>query len=366
MSKVIDKVKADYVTPLTSDQIDHMVEGAVNGMLGSLDPYSSYLSPKHYQLMTTATKGEFGGIGLEVAFIGNMIHVISPIDDTPAQKAGLQPGDLITHVNGQDILTLSPMDILEKLHGKPGTEVVIRVRRGAADPFDVKLVRALITVNPVKYVLKKGIGYIRIAHFNEKTTDKLKGAIEALKKEAGKSFSGLILDLRNNPGGTLEQAVSVSSLFLKSGSPIVNVRGRDPQKNKDYKSTGSDLLDGLPIVILVNRGSASASEIVAGALSYHKRAVLVGSQTYGKGSVQVLMPLDNQGGLKLTTAKFYTPSGLAIEEKGLTPDIVVDLHKTSEEAKLIESKQSLIKDDDQIFQRALDLVQGLAKVHQKT
>lgn len=356
LSDVVERVRQDYVQKPDEKK---MVEGAVNGLLMSLDPYSAYMNPQDFKLYKESTKGEFGGIGLEVAFLSGMVKVVAPIDDTPAQKAGLRSGDIISQVNGQSLSGLSQVEILELLHGKPGTNLELKIHRGGLEPFSVKLTRAIILVNPVKFRLEKNIGYLRVTHFNDQTTSKLKAAYETLRK-MDPSLKSIVLDLRDNPGGTLEEAVSVSSLFLESKLPIVQVRGREESSHVTYRAKGGDIFKGLPVIVLINNGSASASEIVAGALRDHKRAVLVGTKTYGKGSVQVVLPLgDDRGGIKLTIARFYTPSGAEIQEKGIAPDVLVESKAMIEIEKAL-SANFLKAEKDDVLQRALDLAQGVS------
>lgn len=351
IAKTLERVRQEYV-----EQPDEkkMLEGALNGMLMALDPYSTFLNPESYKIYTQSRKGEFGGLGIEVLFSDGMLKVISPMDDMPAQKAGIKPGDIITHVDNIAIVGLAPDEVLKRLHGKPGTLVSLKINRGRATPFTVKITREHIIYNPVKHRTEGNIGYIRISYFNEQTTEKLKIALSALQKSLGKNLQGLILDLRNNPGGSPDEAVSVSSLFLNSGI-IVHIKGRNPAQNQTLKATGKDLLKGLPIAILINEGSASASEIVAAALRDNHRAVLVGEKSFGKGSIQALYALDNYGGIKITIARFYTPKGEEIQGRGIQPDVLLTVKPLYP---LKEPGKEANADDTQL-QRALDLLKGL-------
>jgi carboxyl-terminal processing protease len=351
IAKTLEKVRCEYVEKPDEKK---MLEGALNGMLMALDPYSCFFNQESYKIYTQSHKGEFGGLGIEVLLIDGALRVISPMDDMPAQKAGIKAGDIITHVDGIATTGLAPEDVLRRLHGKPGTSVSLKITRGIAPPFTLKITRALIIINPVKYRTEGAIGYVRISYFNDLTTAKLKAAIQSIQKSLGKSLKGVILDLRNNPGGTLEQAVSVSSLFLSSGA-IVHVKSRNATFNQTFSAKEKDLLKDIPIAVLINQGSASASEIVAAALRDNHRAVLIGEKTFGKGSVQALYPLENYGGIKITVARFYTPKGEEIQSKGIQPDILLPL------VPAVESVKEPAKDakDDKQIQRALDLLQGL-------
>lgn len=351
IAQTLEKVRREYVDKPNEQK---MLEGALNGMLMALDPYSGFLNPESYKIYTQSTKGEFGGLGIEVLLIDGALKVISPMDDMPAQKAGIKAGDMITHVNGISITGLAPEDVLRRLQGKPGTSVSLKINRGMATPFTVKIIRDLITVNPVKYRTEGAIGYIRISYFNDLTTEKLTAAIRSIQKKLGKSFQGLVLDLRNNPGGTVEQAVSVSSLFLDAGV-IVQVKGRNVAHNQAFNAKGKDLLKDIPMAVLINQGSASASEIVAAALRDNHRAVLVGEKTFGKGSIQGLYPLENYGGIKITVARFRTPRGEEIQGKGIQPDIPLTLASPEPIKDLSQDAAS----DDKQLQRAIDLLHGL-------
>lgn len=326
---VYDAVKTDYVEE-TDDQ--KLVEAAINGMLTSLDPHSGYMDAESYDDMETQTKGEFGGLGIEITADKGFVRVMSPIDDTPAFKAGLQTGDYITHIDGLSVAGLSLNDAVKKMRGKPGTEVTLTISRQEKEPFDVTLKRAIIKVKPVKYEVKGNVGYIRIVSFSETTADMTKKAVLELTKKIGKDkIHGLILDLRNNPGGLLDQAVAVCDLFLDGGE-IVSTRSRRPEDTMRFSAGKGDMTNGLPIVVIINEGSASASEIVSGALQDHHRALLVGLKSFGKGSVQTIRSIPGFGGIRMTTARYYTPSGKSIQAKGIEPDIVIPRAKIEEQA----------------------------------
>lgn len=313
-------IRTDYVDE-TSDR--ELIEAAINGMLTSLDPHSGFLNDESFNDMQVQTKGEFGGLGIEVTMENGFVRVVSPIDDTPAFKAGIQPGDLITHIDGTAVMGMSLTDSVDKMRGKPKSKITLTIRRKNEEPFDVTLTRDIIKIESVKYKAEKDIGYIRIITFSDTTTDHVKKAIKETTKQIGKNkIKGFILDLRNNPGGLLEQAVGVTDAFLNEGE-IVSTRSRIPEETMRLSATKGDLTNGLPIVVIINEGSASASEIVAGALQDHKRAVLVGTPSFGKGSVQSVKPIPGYGAIKLTTARYYTPSGRSIQAKGITPDVII-------------------------------------------
>ncbi|WP_035671464.1 S41 family peptidase, partial [Azospirillum brasilense] len=330
---VFERVRAEYVESTTDEQL---IESAINGMLTSLDPHSSYLNRKSFQDMQVQTRGEFGGLGIEVTMENGLIKVVSPIDETPAFRAGLQPGDLIIQLNGEAVMGLSLNEAVEKMRGPVGSDIKVTVRRGeAGEPFEVTLTRAVIKVQSVRYRTEGDIGYVRITSFNEQTQQGLEKAIASIQQQLGDKLKGYVLDLRNNPGGLLDQAVSVSDTFLEKGE-IVSTRGRKAEEGTRYNAKPGDLAKGLPIVVLVNGGSASASEIVAGALQDHKRALVLGTQSFGKGSVQTIIPLPGHGAMRLTTARYYTPSGKSIQALGITPDI--EVHP----ARVEETDQGLI------------------------
>ena len=320
--EVFDRVRADYVEP-TEDA--KLIETAINGMLTALDPHSSYMNPKSYRDMQVQTRGEFGGLGIEVTMENGVVKVVTPIDDTPASRAGLRPNDYITHIDTKPILGMTLSDAVDKMRGPVDTPILLTiVRKGADEPFDVKLNRAIITIKSVKYHREGDIGYVRITTFNEQTGDLLDEAVHTLQKQIGPNkVKGYILDLRNNPGGLLDQAINVSGDFIEEGE-IVSTRGRHSADTQRYNARGGDLTKGKPVIVLVNGGSASASEIVAGAIQDHRRGVILGTRSFGKGSVQTIIPLGADGAMRLTTARYYTPSGHSIQAKGIEPDIIVE------------------------------------------
>ena len=320
--EVFERVRADYVEEVSDQQL---IEAAINGMLSSLDPHSSYMNAKSFGDMQVQVRGEFGGLGLEVTMDNGIVKVVSPIDDTPAAKAGLKPGDFITAIDGEPVLGLSLNDAVEHMRGPIGSPIKLSIRREGRDPFDVTLKRAVIKIQSVKSHLEgNDVGYIRITSFNEQADSGVKAAMKSLKQQAGDNLKGIVLDLRNNPGGLLDQAIGVSNDFLDKGE-IVSTRGRHSEDAARYDAKpGGDLTGGLPMVVLINGGSASASEIVAGALQDHHRAVLLGTRSFGKGSVQTIIQLPGHGAMRLTTARYYTPSGRSIQAKGIEPDIIVE------------------------------------------
>lgn len=319
---VFERVRGQYVTPPDDKKL---VENALNGMLSSLDPHSSYLNADAYQDMGVQTKGEFGGLGIEVTMDSELVKVISPIADTPAAKAGVLAGDLIAKIDGTEVRGLSLNDAVDKMRGAVNTPIKLTIlREGADKPIEITVVRDIIKVKAVKFRVENDVGYMKINSFTEKTFDDLSAAIAEIKKEVpADKLKGYVLDLRLNPGGLLDQAVRVSDVFLDRGE-IVSTRGRDPKDVSRFDSRPGDDIDGKPVIVLVNGGSASASEIVAGALQDHRRATVLGTQSFGKGSVQTIIPLGENGALRLTTALYYTPSGKSIQGKGITPDIKVD------------------------------------------
>lgn len=324
---VFERVRAEYVEPVTDEQ---MIEAAINGMLTSLDPHSSYLNKKSFSDMQVQTRGEFGGLGIEVTMENGLIKVVSPIDDTPAFRAGLKPGDFIVQLDGEPVMGLTLNEAVEKMRGPIGADIKVMIRRGdPGEPFEVTLTRAAIKVQSVRYRAEGEIGYVRITSFNEQTQTGLEKAVSSLREQLGDKLKGLVLDLRNNPGGLLDQAVSVSDSFLDKGE-IVSTRGRKSEEGSRFNAKTGDLIKGLPVVVLINGGSASASEIVAGALQDHRRAVIMGTQSFGKGSVQTIIPLPGHGAMRLTTARYYTPSGRSIQALGITPDIEVHPAKVEE------------------------------------
>ncbi len=322
LSEVFGKIKANYV-----DEVDDktLLENAIRGMVTGLDPHSSYLDKKSFDELRVGTTGEFGGLGIVVGMEDGFVKVISPIDDTPAQRAGVQAGDLIIRLDDTPVKGLTLDEAVNIMRGKPGTKITLTiVREGEEKPLKITITRDKIRVKSVKSrVLEDGYDYIRISQFQERTASDLRKAILKLRKENGGQLKGLVLDLRNNPGGLLDSAVAVSDIFLDRGV-IVSVKGRTEDNKLVRSAKPGDLIDGAPIVVLVNAGSASASEIVAGALQDHRRAIIMGKRTFGKGSVQTVIPLGNNTALKLTTARYYTPSGRSIQAEGIEPDIVLD------------------------------------------
>lgn len=319
---IFERVRAQYVTP---PEEKDLVENAINGMLTSLDPHSSYLNADAAKDMRVQTKGEFGGLGIEVTMEDELVKVITPIDDTPAARAGVLAGDLIAEIDGEEVRGLDLSEAVEKMRGLVNTPIDLTLlREGASEPIKVTIIRDIIKVKAVKFRVEDDIGYMKITSFTEKTFDDLETAVATLKKDIpADRLKGYVLDLRLNPGGLLDQAVSVSDALLERGE-IVSTRGRDPRDITRFDSRPGDLLDGKPVIVLVNGGSASASEIVAGALQDHRRATVLGTQSFGKGSVQTIIPLAENGALRLTTALYYTPAGKSIQGKGITPDIRVE------------------------------------------
>jgi len=327
LTEVFGRIKQDFVEPVTDKTL---LENAIRGMLSGLDPHSSYLDAEDYKELQVGTTGEFGGLGIEVGMEDGFVKVISPIDDTPAQRAGIQAGDLIIRLDSKPVKGMTLHDAVNIMRGKVGTDIILTVvREGVDKPFEVTITRDVIKVQSVKgRVLEDGYGYIRISQFQSHTGENLAKLITKIRKESKGKINGLILDLRNNPGGVLNAAVEVSDAFLESGL-IVYTQGRVPDSELKFTATPNDLIDGAPMVVLVNGGSASASEIVAGALQDHKRAIIMGSQTFGKGSVQTILPLKNNTALKLTTARYYTPSGRSIQAAGIKPDIELESIKVA-------------------------------------
>lgn len=321
---VLERVRADYVDEVTDKDL---IENAINGMLSQLDPHSSYMNAKSFRDMQVDTRGEFGGLGLEVTMESGVVKVVSPFDDSPGAKAGLMAGDLIIALDNEPVQGQTLAEAVEKMRGKAGTSIKLTVKRGTKDPFEVTVKRAVIKVKAVRYNLDGGdVGYIRLTQFTEQANSGIKDAVENLKKQAGNKLKGFVLDLRNNPGGLLDQAVSVSDDFLERGE-IVSTRARRPEDGTRFNAKPGDITGGLPLVVLINGGSASASEIVAGALQDHHRAILLGTRSFGKGSVQTIIPVAGGGAMRLTTARYYTPSGRSIQAKGIDPDIVVEQSK---------------------------------------
>ena len=351
---VLNTVENQYVAEVDDTKL---IQSAIDGMLTSLDPHSGYLDPESFDDMRDQTRGEYGGLGIEVTSEDGIVKVISPMDGTPAAKAGIKPGDYITAVNGESVLGLSVTEAVKQMRGKPGETVSLTIAREKSDPFDVKLVREIIKPKNVTAKMDGDYGVIRIGSFNEKTTDETEAAFADLKTKNPK-LKGIVLDLRNNPGGLLDQAVGVSDLFLENGE-IVSQRGRDPRDVERYNARPGDITSGMPMVVLINSGSASASEIVAGALQDRKRAEVVGLTSFGKGSVQTVIPLRGgiDGALKLTTARYYTPSGRSIQKTGITPDL--EVASTRDEAQAIANRAYQFSEAS--FKNALNADEGKAR-----
>ncbi|HED18818.1 MAG TPA: S41 family peptidase [Gammaproteobacteria bacterium] len=326
-SDVFGRIKNDYVEEVPDKD---MLENAIRGMLSGLDPHSAYLDQEQFKELQVGTTGQFGGLGIEVGMEDGFVKVIAPIDDTPAKRAGIEAGDLIIRLDDTPVKGLTLGEAVKIMRGKPGSVLKLTVvREGADQPLKIDIKRAIIKVKSVKArMLEDGFGYVRISQFQSKTAENMVDSVQKLKKEAGGSLKGMVLDLRNNPGGVLNGAVAVSDAFLKKGL-IVYTEGRVNDSKLRFNATPDDILDSAPLVVLVNRGSASASEIVSGALQDHRRAIIVGSQTFGKGSVQTILPLSNGTAVKLTTARYYTPSGRSIQAEGIVPDIKLDQVRVS-------------------------------------
>ncbi|MGX5221165.1 S41 family peptidase [Pseudomonas segetis] len=326
--EVMDRIKSSYVEPVTDKEL---LENAIKGMISNLDPHSAYLGPEDFADLQESTSGEFGGLGIEVGMEDGFVKVVSPIDDTPASKAGIQPGDLIIKIDDQPTKGMSMLDAVDKMRGKAGSKIKLTIVRDGGKPFVVNLTRAAIKVKSVKsQMLEANYGYIRISQFQVNTGEEVGKALNTLRKENGKKLSGLVLDLRNNPGGVLQAAVEVTDHFLKKGL-IVYTKGRIANSELRFSADPADASEGVPLVVLINGGSASASEIVAGALQDHKRGVLMGTDSFGKGSVQTVLPLSSDRALKLTTALYFTPNGRSIQAQGIVPDIEVTRAKLTRE-----------------------------------
>lgn len=379
--EVLERTKISYVEEVTDKKL---IESAINGMLSSLDPHSGYLDAEGFKYMTEQTKGKFGGLGIEVTMDNGLVKVVSPIDDTPAAKAGLKAGDYITNIDDETVVGMTLNEAVSKLRGKIGTKVKLSIRRVNSKPIEVTIVRQEIKIQSVKNEIKEdSISYIRISSFTEDIDKSVTEAIEKAKKNLKNDFLGIVIDVRNNPGGLLDQAVAVSDLFLEKGE-IVSTRSRNESDTVKFMATEGDIAKGLPIVVLINEGSASASEILAGALQDHHRAIILGEKSFGKGSVQTVIPLRDYGAMRITTARYYTPSGRSIQAKGIEPDIEVKPAKVEElesyalnisEAELKNAlkndndensesskKNKKSKEDLEDYQltRALDLVKALA------
>ena len=377
---VFERVRSQYVEPVTDETL---VENAVQGMLANLDPHSSYLDEDDFADMQVQTRGEFGGLGIEVSMDNGFVKVVSPIDETPAYNAGIQAGDYITHLDGEPVMGLSLSEAVDKMRGKVGEPIIITVvREGAEEPMEIEIIRDVIKIQSVKSRIEQDdIGYVRITVFNQNTGPGLKKAIAKLKKESDDNLLGYVLDLRNNPGGLLDQAIEVSDAFLDKGE-IVSTRGRTKRDTKRDNSTPGDLAEGKPVVVLINGGSASASEIVAGALQDHRRGLVIGTTSFGKGSVQTIIPLPGHGAMRLTTARYYTPSGRSIQAEGIEPDIIIEQEKleandnqrqltresdlrgaldndSKVENKKSDSQKDAEKKEDYQLDRAIDLLRGI-------
>ena len=318
--EVMERAKVSYVEDVSDKKL---IESAINGMLSSLDPHSSFLDDQSFKYMSEQTKGKFGGLGIEVTMENGVVKVVSPIDDTPASKAGLKPGDYITNIDGEAVMGMTLNDAVDKMRGKIGSKVKLTIRRINEKPLEVTLKREEIKIQSVKNSIKADdVVYIRISSFSEDVDTMTAKALKAATKKLGEKLKGVVIDVRNNPGGLLDQAVNVSDLFLDKGE-IVSTRSRNEEDTVKYTAKEGDIAKGLPIVVIINDGSASASEIVAGALQDHKRAIILGEKSFGKGSVQTVIPLGKYGAMRLTTARYYTPSGRSIQAKGIEPDIEV-------------------------------------------
>jgi carboxyl-terminal processing protease len=391
---VFERVRAEYVEDVDDKEL---IENALNGMLSSLDPHSGYLSEEKFADMRVETKGEFGGLGIEVTLENGLVKVVSPIDDTPAFRAGIQSGDYIVKIDDTHVMGMSISEAVDKMRGKVGSTIDLTIAREGEDaPIELTITRDIIKIKSVRYHTEGNVGYIRVTTFSEKTGPGVQDAIKEITKELGDNVIGYVLDLRNNPGGLLSQAIEVADAFLDKGE-IVSQRGRYEEDTERNNSTPGDMANGLPIVVLINGGSASASEIVAGALQDHKRAITMGMQSFGKGSVQTVMPFPGNGAMRLTTARYYTPSGRSIQAKGITPDIIVEpamvevlssgrvresdlpgaldkeeSDKPANDNKKDDSSKSNEKDNkdqeeevtDYQLQRALDLLKGLSLYRQ--
>ena len=386
LGEVLERTKHSYVEEVTDKKL---IESAINGMLTSLDPHSSYLDAKSFNYMNEQTKGKFGGIGIEITMDNGLVKIVSPIDDTPADKAGIKAGDYITHIDGETVIGLGLNEAVSKLRGKIGTKVKLSIRRVNSKPIEITIKREEIKIQSVKSEIKdESISYIRISSFTEDIDKTIIDAINKAKKELKNKFLGIVIDVRNNPGGLLDQAVEVSDLFLEKGE-IVSTRSRNEEDTVKFMATAGDIAKDLPIVVMINEGSASASEILAGALQDHHRAIVLGEKSFGKGSVQTVMPLGDFGAMRITTARYYTPSGRSIQAKGIEPDIEVKPAKVEEfesyalnlsEAELNnalkndsneeskENKKEKNKEDLKDYQlvRALDLVKALALYSKST
>ena len=331
--EAFEKIKNNYVEDVTSKDL---IESAIEGMLSSLDPHSTYLNYEELNELKVQTKGEFGGLGIEVTLENGFVKVIAPIDDTPADKAGIKSGDLITHLDDEPVLGMTLSEAVSIMRGKVGSKIKLTINRNENENLQIFITRAIIQLKAVKARLENNIGYIRVSSFNQKVDRQIIDSIKNFKKD---KLIGYVLDLRNNPGGLLDQAVNVTDIFLEKGE-IVSTRGRNGKHGSRYNAVKNDLTEGLPLIVLINQGSASASEIVAGALQDHKRAIIMGTKSFGKGSVQTIIPSGEDVALKLTTAKYYTPSGRSIQKTGIDPDILVEQAELKKVDDLISRKES--------------------------
>ncbi len=374
---VFQRVKTSYVEEKTEKEL---ITSAINGMLNSLDPHSSFLPEENYEKMRVETSGKFGGLGVEITTENGMVKVVSPIDDTPAFNAGLQSGDFIIGANEESLVGLPLNEAVDKLRGPIGSKIIITIQRGQDEPFDVSIIRDEIKIRSVRSEIFNDVGYIRISKFTEQTNPGLINAVSDLNESSKKNLKGYVLDLRNNPGGLLSQSIKVADAFLEQGE-IVSTRGRSETDISHAYATDGDIINGQPLVVLINSGSASASEIVAGALKDHKRAIIMGKRSFGKGSVQSVIAMPGHGAIRLTTARYYTPSGVSIQSKGIVPDIEVELARIEEivggdvrEENLkgaldaVEEQSNNNKDEEEPKQseidfqlaRAIDLIHGIS------
>ena len=385
--EAFEKIKNNYVEDVSSKEL---IESAIEGMLGSLDPHSTFLNNQELNELKVQTKGEFGGLGIEVTLENGFVKVISPIDDTPASRAGIKAGDMITHLDDEPVLGMTLSEAVSIMRGKVGSKIKLTVNREDNKTLQIEIVRAVIQLKAVRSKIENNIGYIRVSSFNQKVDTQIIKAIKDFKKK--EKIIGYVLDLRNNPGGLLDQAVSVTDIFLSQGE-IVSTRGRFDREGSRYNAIKRDLTDGLPLVVLINQGSASASEIVAGALQDHKRAIIMGTKSFGKGSVQTIIPSGEDVALKLTTAKYYTPLGRSIQKTGIDPDILVeqaeltrienqnrrkesdlrgaidnDQKKDADESQNEKDQKSNDNNDPEDYQlsRAFDLILALTLINNKT
>ena len=376
--EAFEKIKNNYVEEVT---VKKLIESAIDGMLNSLDPHSSYLNTEELDELRVQTKGEFGGLGIEVTLENGLVKVISPIDDTPAERAGVRSGDMITHLDDEPVLGMTLSEAVSIMRGKVGSKIKLRVSRNEVESLDIEITRAIIELKAVKSRLEDNIGYIRVSSFNQKVDQEIIKAIKSFDKKENK-IVGYVLDLRNNPGGLLDQAVNVTDIFLEKGE-IVSTRGRKKSEGNRYNAVKNDLINGLPLVVLINQGSASASESVAGALQDHKRAIIMGTKSFGKGSVQTIIPSGENVAIKLTTARYYTPLGRSIQQTGIDPDILVeqaelkkidqisnrqesDLRGSIKNEQAVKEEENKEKSDDKPsfedyqLSRALDLISAIS------